>query len=438
MANKFETIAALAKRRGFVYPGSEIYGGFAGTWDYGPLGAELKRNIKNEFWRRVVQKRSDVVGIDAAIIMSPQVWKASGHLDSFSDPLVECKKCHHRFRVDTINAEKCPDCGGEFTDPKQFNLMVETYLGVVEGEKTKTYLRGEITQGVHVNFKNILDSSRVKLPFGVAQIGKAFRNEITPGGFTFRSREFEQMELQFYVKPDDADSEKWFVCWQNERMNFYTTLGMRKESLRFAPHPQDKLAHYARMATDIEYNAGGDEADWKEMEGIHHRGDFDVRQHQQASGIDMTYFDEETKERYLPYIIETSGGVDRATLFFLMDAYQEEEVKEGDTRTVLKLHPRLAPYKAAVFPLLANKPNLVKKAEEIFSDLRIDYMIAWDSRGNVGKRYRAQDEIGTPFCITVDFETLENETVTIRDRDTMEQIRIPIADIKKYLAEKLK
>lgn len=451
MPNKFETISALAKRRGFIFQGSEIYGGLAGTWDYGPLGAELKRNIKNEFWKSVVQRRADVVGIDAAIIMSPKVWEASGHLDSFSDPLVECKKCHHRFRADTLETEKCSDCGGEFTEPKQFNLMVETYLGVVEGEKTKTYLRGEITQGVHVNFKNVLDSSRVKLPFGIAQVGKAFRNEITPGGFTFRSREFEQMELQFYVKPENEASEKWFAYWQEERMNFYTALGMKRENLRFMPHEKEKLAHYARMATDIEYNTSDpadNGADWKEMEGIHHRGDFDVHQHQKASGVDMTYFDEETKERYLPFIIETSGGVDRATLFFLMDAYHEEEVstkggsasggKEGDTRIVLKLHPRLAPYKVAVFPLLANKPELTKKAENIFSDLKKDFMVAWDSRGNVGKRYRAQDEIGTPYCVTVDFETLESDTVTVRDRDTMEQIRMPISELKAYITEKLK
>ena len=429
----FEKISSLAKRRGFIYQGSEIYGGLAGTWDYGPLGVELKRNLKNEYWKSMVQMRDDVVGIDAAIIMSPKVWEASGHLESFSDPLVECKKCHKRFRADQVGP-KCPDCGGEFTDPKTFNLMVETYLGVIEGEKLKTYLRGEITQGVHVNFKNVTDSTRVKLPFGVAQVGKAFRNEITPGGFTFRSREFEQMELQFYVKPDLTPSMEWMEYWKSERMKWYEGLGMRRENLRFFEHPKDKLAHYARAAFDIEYHA---EDEWKEMEGIHHRGDWDVKRHQEFSKQDMTYFDEETKERYLPWIIETSGGVDRATLFFLMDAYREEEVKPGEMRTVLKLNPKLAPYKAAVFPLLSNKPELVKLAERIHKDLKQEWMIAWDARGNIGKRYRAQDEAGTPYCITVDFESTEKNDVTVRDRDTMTQERIPIADLKEFLRKKI-
>lgn len=431
----WEKITSLAKRRGFVYPGSEIYGGLAGTWDYGPLGVELKRNLKNEYWKEMVQNRDNLVGIDAAIIMNPAVWKASGHLDAFSDPLVECKKCRHRFRADQLaDQKKCPDCGGELSEPKQFNLMVETYLGVIEGEKMKTYLRGEITQGVHVNFKNVLDSTRVKLPFGVVQVGKAFRNEITPGGFTFRSREFEQMENQFYVKPDEEESMKWFEYWKGERMKWYVSLGMRSENLRFKEHGKDELAHYARAAFDIEYSVEGE---WKEMEGIHHRGDWDVRRHSEGSGKDLTYFDEETKERYLPWIIETSGGVDRATLFFLMDAYREEEVKEGDTRIVLKLHPKLAPYKVAVFPLLANKPDLVAKAEEITKDLKQSWMVAFDGRGNIGKRYRAQDEAGTPFCVTVDFETLEKGDVTVRDRDTMEQVRIPVNELKSYLAGKL-
>jgi glycyl-tRNA synthetase len=429
--NLFEKIASLAKRRGFVYPGSEIYGGLAGTWDYGPLGAELKRNIKNEFWKNMVQKRDNVVGVDAAILMNPKVWEASGHLDSFSDPLVECKKCHHRFRADQLEnnppAGGCPDCGGEITEPKQFNLMVETYLGVIEGEKLKTYLRGEITQGVHVNFKNVLDSTRVKLPFGVAQIGKAFRNEITPGDFTFRSREFEQMELQYYVKPDKKESMKILEYWKEERMNWYESLGMRKVNLRFKEH--EKLAHYAQAAFDIEYHVDGE---WREMEGIHHRGDWDLRRHQEFSKQDLTYFDEETKERFLPFIIETSGGVDRATLFFLMDAYHEE----GD-RKILKFNPKLAPYKAAVFPLLANKPQLAELAEGIYKDLKKEWMIAWDARGNIGKRYYSQDEIGTPFCITVDFDSLEAGGVTVRDRDTAKQERIKIKELKKYLSEKL-
>ncbi len=458
----WEKITALAKRRGFIFPGSEIYGGLAGTWDYGPLGAELKRNIKNEFWKAMVQERSDVVGLDAAIIMNPKVWEASGHLTSFSDPLVECKKCHHRFRLDEIANSKpqalnpkqiqnskfeirnsanavCPDCGGELTEPKQFNLMVETYLGVIEGEKLKTYLRGEITQGVHVNFKNVLSSTRVKIPFGVAQIGKAFRNEITPGGFTFRSREFEQMELQYYVRPDAEESMKMFESWKKERMAWYVALGMKKENLRFKEHAKDELAHYAKAAFDIEYQAEGE---WKEMEGVHHRGDWDIRRHQEFSGEDMAYFDEETKEKFLPYIIETSGGVDRATLFFLMDAYEEEKVKDGETRTVLRLHPRLAPYKAAVFPLLANKPELVRAAKKIYDDLKNPpgggFMVAWDDRGNIGKRYRAQDEAGTPFCVTVDFDSLEHGDVTVRDRDTMKQERVKVGALETYLEEKIK
>ncbi len=459
--NIFEKITALAKRRGFIYPGSEIYGGLAGTWDYGPLGVELKRNIKNEFWRSMVQMRDDVVGIDAAIIMNPKVWEASGHLASFSDPLVECKKCHKRFRLDEIANSKfeashskqiqntditkcCPECGGEITEPKQFNLMVETYLGVVEGEKTKTYLRGEITQGVHVNFKNVISSTRVKIPFGVAQIGKAFRNEITPGEFTFRSREFEQMELQFYTKPEEKESMQWFEYWKEERRKWYLSLGMREENLRFFEHPKEKLAHYARAAFDVEYNAEGD---WKEMEGIHHRGDWDLKQHQTFSKQDLSYFDEEKKERYFPWIIETSGGVDRATLFFLMDAYREELItnnkqptteEKEETRIVLKLHPKLAPYKAAVFPLLANKPQLVDLAKSIYSDLKKEFSVTWDERGNIGKRYRAQDEAGTPFCITIDFESLESKDVTVRDRDTMEQVRIPIDALQDFLESKLK
>ncbi len=428
----FEKIGSLAKRRGFIYPGSEIYGGLAGTWDYGPLGVELKRNIKNEFWKAMVRERSDVVGIDAAIIMNPKVWEASGHLESFSDPLVECKKCHHRFRADQIQGDKCPDCGGDLTEPKQFNLMVETYLGVVEGEKTKTYLRGEITQGVHVNFKNILSSTRVKIPFGVAQIGKAFRNEITPGGLTFRSREFEQMELQYYVKPDMKLSMKVFDEWKKTRMEWYLGLGMKKGNLRFKDH--EELAHYAKAACDIEFKADGE---WKEMEGIHHRGDWDVRRHQEYSGEDMQYFDEEAKEKYWPYIIETSGGVDRATLFFLMNAFEEENAGRDDERTVLHLHPKLAPYKVAVFPLLANKPKLVELAEKIAGRLRKDMMVAWDARGNIGKRYRAQDEAGTPFCVTVDFDSLEKDDVTVRDRDTMKQERVKIKELASYLGDRL-
>ena len=428
--SKLEKIVSLAKRRGFIYPGSEIYGGLAGTWDYGPLGAELKRNVKNEFWKNIVYGHENIVGVDAAIMMNPRVWEASGHLKSFSDPLVECKKCHHRFRADEMG-KTCPDCGGgEFTKPKQFNLMVETYLGVVEGEKLKTYLRGEITQGVHVNFKNVLDSTRIKLPFGVAQIGKTFRNEITPGDFTFRSREFEQMELQYYVRPDKNESMKILEYWKEERMKWYENLGINRKNLRFKMH--EKLAHYAQAAFDIEYDADGD---WKEMEGIHHRGDWDLRRHQEFSKQDLTYFDEETKERFLPFVIETSGGLDRAILFFLMDAYAEEK-----DRIILKLHPKLAPYKAAVFPLLANKPELVKLAREAYSLLTTHYSllpVAWDDRGNIGKRYYSQDENGTPYCVTVDFDSLEKNDVTVRNRDSMKQERISIEKLGDYLNKKI-
>jgi len=445
----FEKVSNLAKRRGFIFPGSEIYGGLSGMWDFGPLGVELKRNIKNLYWKEMVESRDDVVGLDAAIIMPERVWEASGHVESFSDPLVDCKKCKHRHRADHIIGEtkfkkgdykiedyKCPDCGGELTPPKSFNLLVETYLGVVEGEKQKAYLRGEITQGVHVNFKNVVDSTRIKIPFGIAQIGKAFRNEITPGGFIHRCREFEQMELQFYVKPDEKESMKWFEYWRDMRMNWYLNLGYKKDRLRFKEHAPEERAHYARAAFDIEYLAEGD--DWREMEGIHHRGDWDLSRHSKWSKKDLSYFDEETKERFIPWVIETSAGVDRATLYALINGCEEEELEKGGTRTVLKLHPKLAPYKAAIFPLLANKPQLVEKAKEIYNSLKENFRIVWDDRGNIGKRYRAQDEIGTPFCITVDFDTLEKNEVTIRNRDTMKQEKVKTEEIKPFLKEKVK
>lgn len=449
-----EKISSLAKRRGFVYPSSEIYGGLAGFWDYGPLGVLLKQNIKKEFWKQMVSQREDVVGLDASIIMNPRVWEASGHLESFSDQLVECKECHKRFRADKLPdtgyeppAHQCPDCGGTLTEPKQFNLMTEVYLGTVEGKKQKAYLRGEITQGVHVNFKNVIDSTRLKIPFGIAQIGKAFRNEITPGHFTFRSREFEQMELQYYIKPDDKEAEVQIAYWKNERLNWYASLGLRKKNLRLREHKADERAHYARAAWDIEYNLDGE---WKELEGIHDRGDWDLRRHQEFSKQDLTYYDEETGKRFLPRIIETSGGVDRAALFFLADAYREEQIvqpscpdaenktknkeEKEEKRIVLKLHPSLAPYQAAVFPLLANKPKLVTLARAVYNELKQYFMIAWDARGNIGKRYRAQDEIGTPYCVTVDFESLEKNDVTVRDRDSMQQERIPINGLKEYFS----
>lgn len=442
-----EKVSNLAKRRGFVYPSSEIYGGIAGMWDFGPLGTELTRNIKNEFWRTMVRERDDVVGIDASIIMNPRVWEASGHTEAFADPLVECKKCHFRFRADHLGwtslegkivsrkGVTCPECASEdWTEPRQFNLLVETFLGSVEGQKEKAYLRGEITQGVHTNFKQILDSTRVKIPFGVAQIGKAFRNEITPGGFIFRCREFEQMELQYYVKPDEKESQKIFEEWKKKRLQWYLDFGFSKKNLRFKEHAPDERAHYAQAAFDIEYKL---DDEWKEMEGVHHRGDWDLRRHQEYSKKDMKYYDEETKERYWPYIIETSAGVGRVALFALCDSYAEEKVKEGDSRVVLKLHPRLAPYKVAVFPLLANKPQLVKLARSIYDDLRGEFMVAWDERGNIGKRYRAQDEAGTPYCVTVDFESVDKRDVTLRDRDTMKQTRVRIKELKAYLREHL-
>lgn len=437
-----DKIVSLAKRRGFIFPGSEIYGGLSGTWDYGPLGVELKNNIKREFWKAMIYERDDTVGLDASILMNPKVWEASGHTEAFTDPLVECKTCHERFRAD--HEEEVKEHEEEhkkkkekvsWTKPKKFNLLVESKLGVVEGEQQTVYLRGEITQGVHVNFKNILDSTARKLPFGIVQIGKAFRNEITPGNFIFRSREFEQMELQWYVKPDATESMKWFEYWKEERVKWYQGLGIKKSKLRFREHGSDERAHYARAAWDIEYDSpfGG----WKEFEGVHHRGDWDLSRHAKFSGEELTYFDEESKIRYIPWVIETSGGVDRAALFFLIDAYEED----GD-RVVLKLHPRLAPIKVAVFPLLANKPQLVEKAREIYKALKAEVAhlgtaMAWDDRGNIGKRYYAQDEIGTPWCVTVDFQTLEDDTVTVRDRDTAKQERISIGELATYFNSEL-
>ena len=445
-----EKIVSLAKRRGFIFPGSEIYGGLAGTWDYGPLGVELKNNIKQEFWRSMVMARDDMVGLDAAILMNPRVWEASGHTEAFTDPLVECKTCHQRFRADHPEeiteheeAHKKKKEATSWSEPKKFNLLVEAELGSVEGEKTKVYLRGEITQGVQVNFKNVLDSSRVKIPFGIVQIGRAFRNEITPGNFIFRSREFEQMELQYYVRPDSGESMKQLEYWKNERMHWFVSLGMNPEKLRFREHEPDERAHYARAAWDIEYDTpfGG----WKELAGIHHRGDWDLSRHSKFSGVDLSYFDEATRERFIPWVIESSGGIDRAILFFLLDAYAEDgdpvadaSHRNGASRIVLKLHPRLAPYKAAVFPLLANKPQLVEKARTIFKDLKFKNLnVAWDERGNIGKRYYAQDEIGTPWCITVDFQTLDDDTITIRDRDTAQQERIASKDILSFIQERL-
>lgn len=424
-----DKVSSLAKRRGFIFQSSDIYGGYGGFWDYGPLGVELKNNVKREWWKEMVVNRDDVVGIDAAIIMNPVVWDKSGHLKNFVEPLVECKVCHKRFKADdemSVKKHEEEHAGkSSWTEPKVFNNLTEVLLGTTE-PKEKAYLRGEITQGVFVNFKNVVDSSRVKIPFGIAQIGKAFRNEITPGNFTFRSREFEQMELEYFVKPDEKESKETFNFWKEERMKWYTMLGIRKEKLRFREHEPEKRAHYARYAFDIEYDSP---FGWAEFEGIHHRGDYDLGNHK------LSYKDPETQEDYTPWVIETSGGVDRATLFFLIDAYHEEE-----GRVILKLNPKIAPYKAAVFPLLANKPELVKKARNIFEELRFknDLMVAWDDRGNIGKRYAAQDEIGTPYCVTVDFQTLDDNMVTVRDRDSAKQERIKVSEIANYINKDLK
>lgn len=421
-----EKIVSLCKRRGFVYPGSEIYGGFQGFYDFGPLGVEMKNNLKKLWWDWMTIQHEDIVGIDGAIITNPKVWEASGHVKSFNDSLSECKKCHHRFKVDELDGEKCPDCGGELTEPKQFNILVSTQLGVIEGEETNAYLRGEACQTIYLDFKNVLDTSRLKIPFGICQIGKAFRNEVTPGNFLFRQREFEQWDLQWFTHP--SEMEKWFEFWKGERMNWYKSLFTHPENLGFYKH--EKLAHYAKQAFDIVYTNSPCEI--KEVEGIHWRGDWDLSGHSKYSGQDLSYTDPETKEKFIPQIVETSGGVDRMFLFLLIDAYAEE----GD-RIVLKLNPKIAPYKVAVFPLLRNKPELVEKAKEIYQDLKKRFTVVWDDRGNIGKRYYSQDEIGTPYCVTVDFDSLEDNTVTVRDRDTMKQERVKIGDLASYFADKL-
>jgi len=423
-------IVSLCKRRGFIFQGSEIYGGYAGFWDYGPLGVELKNNIKKQWWKWAVYDREDVVGIDSAIIMNPRVWEVSGHLKALTDPLVECKICHKRFRADNedIIENHKKEHGGksDWTEKKNFSLMTEVFLGTTE-PKEKSYLRGEITQGVFVNFNNVVSSTRVKIPFGIAQIGKAFRNEITPGNFSFRSREFEQMELEYFVRPDEKESSKVFEYWKKERMNWYISLGMKKENLRFSDHKPEDRAHYAKYATDIQYNAP---FGWSEFEGIHHRGDWDLGRHK------LTYKDPDTDGEFTPWVIETSGGVDRSMLFILIDSYYEDNIN-GKERIVLKLKPQLAPYKVAVFPLLANKKELIEKARKIYQLLSTKLNCVWDDRGNIGKRYFSQDEIGTPWCVTVDFDSLEDNTVTVRDRDTTKQERVSVDKLSDYFQNKL-
>ncbi len=425
-----DKILSLSKRRGFVFQSSEIYGGLASTWDYGPLGVELKRHVKEAWWRSVIIERDDMVGLDAAILMAPQVWVASGHVENFSDPLVECRSCHLRFRADQLETEVCPECGGDFTEPRRFNLMFRTFMGPVEDTGHEVFLRPETAQGIFVNFQNVLNSSRKKLPFGIGQIGKAFRNEITPGNFTFRTREFEQMEAEFFVKP--GTDEQWLQEWVETRFNWYVTHGIRRENLRLRRHDPDELAHYAKDTYDIEYRFPWG---WGELEGIADRGDFDLRRHSESSGEDLTYFDEDAREHYLPYVIEPSGGVDRATLAFWLDAYDEEP--DGNTiRVVSHIHRKLAPITVAVLPLSRNA-RLTPTARNIHNQLRRHFSTQYDDAQSVGRRYRRQDEIGTPYCVTVDFDTLDDQQVTIRDRDTMHQVRVSLADLVEIIRDKL-
>jgi len=425
-----EKIVSLCRRRGFIFPSSEIYGGLSSCWDYGPLGVALKRNIKQAWWQAVVQERDDMVGLDASILMHPQTWEASGHLKGFSDPLVECKSCHLRWRADDLKDRNCPSCGSELTEPRMFNLMFKTFMGPVEDEASVVYLRPETAQGIFVNFENVLNTTRKRLPFGIAQMGKAFRNEITTGNFIFRSREFEQMEVEFFVKP--GTDKEWFNYWIEERLNWYVKLGIKRENLRLRQHTKEELAHYARECYDIDYLFP---MGWAELEGIANRGDFDLVQHATYSGKSLDYFDDETKEHFVPYIIEPSAGVDRSALAFLCDAY-DEDLAEGEIRVILHLHPSLAPIKVAVLPL-SRREKLVALAKEIYADLRQCWMVQYDDAQSIGRRYRRQDEIGTPLCVTIDFQSLEDKQATIRERDSMNQIRIPISELRTTLQAKL-
>ncbi len=425
-----EKIVSVCQRRGFVFASSDIYGGLSGFWDYGPLGVEMKRNIKDLWWRRNVRERDDMVGLETSIIMSPRVWEASGHVVSFSDPLVECKSCHMRWKADDLKEQKCPSCGGELTEERMFNTMFKTFVGPVEDSASVVYLRPETAQGMFVDYEAVSAVSRKKLPFGIAQQGRSFRNEITTGNFIFRSREFEQMEIEFFVKP--GTDEKWFQEWVEARLNFYISLGINREHLRLSPHAKEKLAHYAKACTDIEFLFP---MGWAELEGIANRQDFDLTQHAKASGKTIEYFDEETREHYIPFVIEPSAGVDRCFLALLCDAYREEPDKD-EIRVVLGLHPDIAPIKAAILPL-SKKPNLAALSRQIYNDVRPAFMTMYDETQSIGRRYRRQDEIGTPFCITVDFQSLEDNRVTVRDRDSMNQIRIPIATLKQTITAKL-
>ena len=437
-ATAIETIVNLCKRRGIVFPSSEIYGGLRSAWDWGPLGVELKRNVKEQWWKAMVHGRGDVVGLESSILMSPRVWEASGHLETFADPLVECGNCHKRFRADHIDlAGPCPECGQGplWTEPRQFNLMFKSHMGPVEDSAHVVYLRPETAQGMFVDFLTVQQAARKKVPFGIAQIGKAFRNEITPGNFVFRTREFEQMEMEFFVKP--GSDEEWHDYWLGERMSWFTELGIKREKLRLREHGPDELSHYAKRTFDIEYDFPG--MGWSELEGIANRTDFDLKAHAKHSGEDLSYFDPETEERFVPYVIEPALGVERAVLAFLIDAYSEEEAPTAagktEVRRVLKLDKRLAPHKVAVLPL-SKHADLSPVAEKLAAEVRRRFPTDFDTTGSIGRRYRRQDEIGTPFCVTVDFETLDDDQVTVRDRDSMDQDRLPIEGLIEYLAER--
>jgi glycyl-tRNA synthetase len=438
--NVMEKLVSLAKRRGFVFQSSEIYGGLGSVWDYGPLGVELKKNIKERWWRAMVHEREDIEGLDAAILMHPKVWEASGHVAGFTDPLVDCKQCKNRFRADDPRIKgtpgtpeaQCPVCGmkGTLTAPRLFNLMFKTFMGPVEEAAAVVYLRPETAQGIYVNYLNVLQASRQKVPFGIAQIGKAFRNEITPGNFIFRTREFEQMEMQFFVKP--GTDQEWFDFWKAQRMAWVQALGLKAEKLRFHQHGKDELAHYAKDAYDIQYEFP---FGWQEFEGIHNRTDFDLTRHQQASGKKLEYVETTTNERFIPYIIETSAGADRTTLVVMVDAYAEEEVA-GEKRVVMRFHPALAPLKAAVFPLV-NKDGMPELARRIYDGVRRHFNVFYDDGGSIGRRYRRQDEAGTPFGITIDGQSTQDQTVTVRDRDTLLQDRVAADQLVEYLKRKI-
>ncbi len=423
-----EKVTALAKRRGYIYPGSEIYGGLANTYDFGPLGVELKANIKRLWWKRFVHDRPEIYGLDGSIILNPAIWKASGHVESFTDDLVECKACHHRFRADQLtDSKKCPDCGGELTQPRKFNGMFKTFIGATEGEGSLAYLRPETAQNIFVNFSNILDTFSPPMPFGIAQIGKAFRNEITTGQFIFRTLEFEQMEIEYFIRPEGWEAV--FETWQKELMDWATSCGIKEGKLKFREHLDKERSHYSKKTVDLEYEFPGG---FKEIYGLAYRGDYDLTNHSKHSGHELSYRDPKTQEKFTPHVVEPSFGVERTALPMLLDSYSEE----GE-RIILKLKPQLAPYKVAVFPLLANKEQLVSKAKEVYELIKPKFYAAWDERGNIGKRYFSQDEIGTPFCVTIDFDTLKDATLTVRDRDTTKQERVSVDKLTQYLENEL-